>query len=147
MPRKLIFNPLSGDFDYIDTSIGPRTEEGVCATTDSVGDCVKVVGTRIAGKLDVRKVDITVAGDIPSIGIIISKATSTTCTVQLDGIMSGVVTGLTPGKAYFISPTSTLTLTPTVPTSGNIAWVQQMGEALDTDEFLIQPKSPTKRVG
>lgn len=119
-------------------------EDANCLATDIVGDCVKITGSRVSGRLQVTKIDIT--SDSKACGIIISKSTSTDCIVQLHGSMSGIYTSLTPDKSYMIDTAARLTDVVPIPPVAGYAYVQHMGHALSSDEFFVDPKLSMKKV-
>lgn len=123
-------------------------QDAGCLSADLVGDCVRISGPKVAGLIQVTKLDITVppAGR-GVVGIIIAKSTATACFVQLHGSMVGVYAALTPGGRYHVDSAARLTLTPPAPGVGTIAYAQFMGIALGVDELLLSPDQAIKRVG
>ena len=98
-----------------------------CAETVAVGDCVYSLGASVDTS-DPSDID-----TMPSIGVVVTKLTATTCKVQLSGILKNL-SGLTPNKQVFVAPDGTLT--DTVPTSG---LVQFMGIAIDATSIHLSP--------
>lgn len=118
-----------------------------CLSSDAVGSCVYVVGAAIGDYLQVRTVSPTVATNIPAVGIIVSKESSATCTVQLFGITT-ILTGLIPGSDYFIDLDGTLTAALPLAPPGQKYYIQPMGRALSDDQFYVSPSaSIIKRIG
>lgn len=134
---KYVFNPFTGNFDVVDASGVDATIKAICNATDSVGDCVKITSAKSANLYRVEKLDID-TDTKPAIGIIESKSTSTRCVVRILGILKGVYTGLVPGATYLVDTDSQLTQTLADPPSG-VRYVQIMGTAVSTDEFLVMP--------
>lgn len=112
------------------------TFQGVCAAGDAVGDMMYVSGS---GKA-VAKADAFTAAKMPAVGPIISKPTSTSCIIQVSGIVYDVFSGLTPGQTYFIGAGGTISL---VPPSPSVAYSQTIGISIDTDALLIVPSAVT----
>lgn len=135
-----VFNPLVGQFDV---DIDRQRFSAVCTAAEAVGDFVYAFGSS-----EVRTVDITDFNLMPAIGVIISKGTATSCIVQFLG-ESGVYTGLTPHRRYFIGHDSRASLTPPSPNfAGQTVYIQTIGVALDTDKLVVRPSDVmVKRVG
>lgn len=119
-----------------------QTFTGVCASGDIVGDLMYVSG----GSYAVSKVDVSDYAKMPSVGCIVSKPTATSCVIQTAGLVSGVYTGLTPGKIYFAGTNSRPTLTPPVPSSSQLLFHQAIGIALDATIMLIVANPNLTRV-
>lgn len=101
-----------------------------CGSSVSVGDIV-YPSTGIDNFV-VTNVNNTVAE--PSIGIVISKPTSVTCTVQIYGECSLIFTGLTRSKKVFLDTDGSLTTS--VPSSG---YLQKIGNCYENDKVFIDP--------
>jgi hypothetical protein len=114
--------------------------DALCPSTVAVGDLVRVAS---AGHVDIT--DITDITKLPAIGIVTAKATTTSCTVQTHGIVSGIFTGLTPGLLYYVALDSTLGPIP-VPTTGQVLFWQAVGVALDTTSLVLSPSFSLTRV-
>jgi hypothetical protein len=114
--------------------------DALCPSTVAVGDLVRVVSS---GHVD--KTDILDIASLPAIGIVTAKATTTNCTVQTHGIVSGLFTGLTPGLLYYVARNSTLGAIP-VPTSGEILFWQAVGVALTPTSLIFTPSLTLSRV-
>jgi len=129
----------------------PRSERILgranCLASDLVGDCVRITGPKVSNRYQVTKVDPTSSGEDQAVGVITRKYDPTTCVVQFHGPMSGVYTGLTPGKRYWIDSTARLTLAVATPAIGGVYYLQMMGVATDGDEILVDPHMPMKRRG
>lgn len=117
-----------------------------CDVSVSVGDVVYLTGIVISGAPGVDTVDIDVSGENPGIGVVIKKRTSTTCIIQVSGIVRQVYAGLTPGDFMFVAPGGNLTDTiPSPPSAGRRA-VQNVGSVLKSNEVLLDIKLPTYRI-
>lgn len=100
-----------------------------CLATDVVGDLVRISGP---GK-HVTKVNPLFAEQMPAIGIIVSKSSSTECMVQVSDLVANVVSGLTPGQVYYVGADGRLSSTPLV-----APYISQpCGIAIDTNLFLV----------
>lgn len=124
----------------ISSDLGGETLDADCLATDTVGDFVYITGDPIAGIYQVTKVDITDASNLPAIGVIVNKSTSTRCTVQLRGIVD-VSTWPSPpslvsNSNYWIGFDSKVASSVPVPVSG-ISLVQMVGKAVGPSELLI----------
>ena len=129
-------------------SAASSTLTASCTAADDLGDCVKISGDAVDGVYQVASVDITAADPNPACGIIISKSSPTDCVVQVSGIMSGIYTGLTSGRLYFVDVNSRLDTDPPVPPgAGDTRYVQSMGQAVSDDVIVLAPALPIKRVG
>ena len=129
-------------------SVASNTLTANCTAADDLGDCVKISGDAVAGVYQVTSVDITAPDPNPACGIIISKSSPTDCVVQVSGTMSGIYTGLTSGRLYFVDVNSRLDTAPPVPPGvGDTRYVQAMGQAVSDDVIVLAPAIPIKRVG
>lgn len=117
---------------------------GNCLASDEVGDCVRVTGAEVAGRVQVTKVDPTVPDTDQAVGIIVDKIDTTTCIVMLNGMMRDVYTGLVPGKRYWIGSDSKLTdVRPSPdPGVGSYYYLQLMGVAMDDEVLRLDPQLP-----
>lgn len=113
-----------------------------CAATDQPGDVVRISADVVGGIYQVAKIDIT---NIPmhlAVGVIVSKATTTRCTVQIGGQVAGLYSGLTPGKILFVGTDSRLThAVPTRPVAG-VKSVYHAAMALSSNVLLLNFQSP-----
>lgn len=116
-----------------------------CQATDQVGDLVYISGDSTAGVIQVTKVDITDYSKMPGVGAIISKSSSTQCMILRYGILS--VSGLIPGRTYFVGFDGTPTATrPVVVVVGQKAFVQVIGVAMDSSRLMLNPSFNLTRV-
>jgi len=120
----------------------------LCASTEAVGDIVKVTGDRVGLDYQVSKVDLATPGATPGVGVIVAKIGTTRCVVQIEGEIKGVYAGLTPGRTYFAGLDSRPSHTPPTPAVGGRAYLQTIGVALAADTLYLRPESDMKvRVG
>ena len=118
-----------------------------CLAGDAVGKCAYVTGPMIADRYQVTTCLPTDSDKIPAVGVIVEKTSPTECQVQVFGVTDSV-SGLTPGRAYFVGLNGSLVLLPPTPAPSSFAYIQPMGVALSTDRFLVSPSlSITKRIG
>lgn len=122
-------------------SLFPRSKvSAVCLASDAVGNAVFITGPAIGGIYQVSKADpLDGPSKMPAFGVIIFKATTTTCRVQVSGEMIGVVSSLTPGKVVFVSAAGTLAHSIATPGAGQLAYIQSMGLVLSSDIVLLRP--------
>lgn len=126
---------------------GPAGTDGASFTASclaglAVGQIVRVTG---AGPT-VAAVDLDDVAQMPACGLVVSKPTSTTATVQIAGLVSGL-SGLTPGGRYTVGPGAVLLLGgPPRPLSGQRA-VQLVGEALDATRLALRFSSTFTLIG
>lgn len=110
------------------------TFDANCPSGAAVGDAVYVSGAKVGGVVQVATCDITSYSAMPAVGVIISKASTTDCTVQYAGEVT-IFSSLTPGRVYMIDqngePTSSL------PAPGSSHYVQRLGIATSTDSMLL----------
>ena len=115
-----------------------------CQATDQVGDLVHISGDSTGGLIQVTKVDITDYSKMPGVGAIVSKSSSTQCMILRYGILS--VTGLVPGKTYFVDFDGTPTATRPVAGVGQKVFVQVIGVAMDSSRLMFNPSFNLTRV-
>ena len=117
---------------------------GNCLASDEVGDCVRVTGDQVGGRVQVTSMDPTNPTEDQAIGIIIDKINATTCMVIFQGTMRDVYTGLVPGKRYWVGSDAKLTdVLPSPAPAGGVYHLQLMGVAMDDEELLLNPQMPT----
>jgi len=117
----------------------PVKVRAACLPTDAVGHAVRISGDRVAGKLQVARVDIDAAqaSEARAFGIIASKPDALTCVVQTSGILADVLTGLTPGQLLFVSQDATLSgAPPSRPISGQRT-IQALAYAVASDAAIV----------
>lgn len=118
-----------------------------CTASDVVGNCVHISGPMVGDLYQVATVDPSDGSTFPAVGVIIAKESDTLCQVSVFGIID-VVSGLSPGRLYFVGAAGVLTQTlPTPPVAG-VAYIQSMGTAMDSSRFMVNPTYPVvKRIG
>ena len=84
--------------------------------------------------------------NLPAAGCVISNPSPLTAVVQTAGIVSGIFTGLTPGKTLFLGKNSKPSSTAPVPTSGELLFHQPIGIAVDFVTALLIPSITLTRV-
>lgn len=111
---------------------------GTCLSSAQLGDLVYMTG---GPGNEVRAVDITDFAKLPAIGCIQSKPTPTTCVVQTNNIITGVYSGLTPGKTHFVgSGANPKPVYPApVPGVGQSLFCQPIGIAVTSTILVLLP--------
>lgn len=102
-----------------------------CAVSVSIGDVV--YPSDATDNLVITNTDNTKLS--PSIGVVIAKPTTTTCTVQMFGECSLTFTGIQRSKKVFLDTDGTLTTS--VPGTG---YLQQMGFSYENTKVFIDPQ-------
>jgi len=110
---------------------------GVCPSTLVVSDWVYISGPSVGGNYQVDKVDIANFDKLPAVGVIIEKPTTTTCTVQWRGEVTGLGS-LVPRRVYFLQDTAKIGLA--VPAESG-QYVQRIGMALSSEVLLVSINS------
>lgn len=110
---------------------------GTCQAADAVGDLVRTSGAVAGGRYQVQKVDVDELGTYPAWATIISKNGATECEIQRGGVISGLYTGLIPGRRYFVGSDARPNLV--APTSAG-AYLQVIGVAVGSSELLFSPQ-------
>jgi hypothetical protein len=116
-----------------------------CLSSDDEGFAVYITGDMIGDRHQVSKIDIDSESPITGygFGVIRSKESATECVVQTGGILSGVFSGLVPGRRLFVSTTGTLDdVVPPKPSGGTVRHWQKAGYALTTSSILINFETP-----
>jgi hypothetical protein len=117
-----------------------------CLASDEVRHVVRVTADAVGGVYQVEKLDIVNPTVQPAFGVIVSKETSTRCTVQVSGLLSGIYTGLLAGRPLFVGDDSKLTHSvPTRPATG-MKLLYHAALALSDDVLLIRFQTPGKLV-
>lgn len=112
--------------------------EAECLSGDTVGKVVYIRADISAGRYVVETADPSTFSKMPAIGMIISKASSTICTVQFRGIVQGIYSGMTPGAMLFVSTTGSLVSSPPTPGPSRM-FIQNMGVALGSNVVGLEP--------
>jgi hypothetical protein len=116
----------------------------ICQPTDQVGDLVHISGDSLGGVIQVTKVDITDYSKMPGVGAIIGKSSPTQCKILRYGILS--VTGLVPGKIYFVDFDGTPTPIRPVAVGNQKVLIQVIGVAIDSSKLMLNPSFNLTRV-
>lgn len=139
----MLYTKTDGHLYFLDSS-GVETDlldivseilPGNCLSGDAVGDFVYITGNKVAGRVQVTKVDITNVSKMPAVGVIVNKDNPTTCDVQWSGEVLGVFTGLTAGSVYFVDTGGTATAS--LPTPGSDFYIQKVGIATSADSMVL----------
>jgi hypothetical protein len=94
----------------------------------------------------VSGVDVSTYAQMPAVGLIVSKSSTTDAVVQVEGEYR--TTALVTGRRYFINHLKHLAIAPPDPPSGGRVVVQIVGVALDPTRLLLAPNfSTVTRVG
>jgi len=104
-----------------------------CLASDAINQFVRVTGNTL-GLPNVTKVDPSDSTKMPAVGVIVQKATATTCLVQV----LGQITSFSPvvaGTWYYVAPTAfPSSVPPALP-----AISQVIGVGLGTTRLLLRP--------
>lgn len=106
----------------------------ICASGDLPGDCIYRTGVFVDDVPEVAKVDITNLTKMPAKGVIISKASTTACTVAYFGAYATGDTLVT-DKVYFVGADAR----PTITRPSGPAFIQIVGHALDAARLMVNP--------
>jgi hypothetical protein len=120
-----------------------------CLSTDAIGDPVIVTGPSVLTFPQVTRINIATTGlTKPAIGLIVTKATPTRCTVLTSGEFQFPTNTLIPGQPYWAAAAGGLTAVLPNPTPGTRLACQVIGTAIDSNRLLVHPeRRPTIRVG
>ena len=123
--------------------------EANCLSSDAVGDCVYIVGDRVGPLLQVTRGNPRILTQIPFVGVIDTKLTTTSCFVRTAGPLTGVYTGLLLNQQLWVGLNGRLTAVQSSITAlpGSKVAVQQMGVSLASDIVELWPLQPIIRVG
>jgi hypothetical protein len=122
-------------------AIRPPGFDAICGAGDTVGSGVYVSGSLVGGVPTVSTVDITDPAKMPAIGVIVSKASSTTCFVQFLDLVESLPFTFSTGSRVFFTNSG---LSNTIPSSSG-DFVQLAGIAADTDALMIGIGPPIRR--
>lgn len=118
------------------TTLQPETFAASCTSLELVGNFV-----RVSAASTVRNVDFTAVSEMHTAGVIISKATATSCVVQPRGVVSGLYSGLTPGAALFVDASARPVAGFSNPVIG-IRYIQNVAIALTANDILVSLRPP-----
>jgi hypothetical protein len=107
--------------------------------TDQVGDSVYIRG-QANGYYKVAKADPGNLNKMPVVGVIIRKWDFTSALMQVAGEVRGIYSGLTPGKQYWVGPSSRpIRFADFSPGPGERYLAQELGQALDVGVLWLLP--------
>lgn len=111
---------LDGRFTTLEATVaGLASDAGpyTCLTTDDIGEWVYV-----SAASTIALADADGSGTYPALGVIVAKPTTTSCTVRVAGLVTGL-SGLTAGAVYYLDTTAGgITATPpTAPAAAPVA--------------------------
>lgn len=118
----------------------PGLFSATCAASVAVGQFVKLDGTAGPG---VEPADAFFVAKIPSIGVVVDKPTTTSCSVRTLGA-AAVFSGLLAGKVYWLNALGTIDAAPPVAPLGTVRFAQAVGYALDSTTLMVDV-DPTVR--
>jgi hypothetical protein len=118
-----------------------------CTSAEAIGDFVRVSGTQVSNRDQVRKADPSSYAKLPAVGVVISKPTPTTCLVQWMGETPEIFSGLAAGSLYFLGADSRIADNPPAPV-GRDMFIQAVAVALSDKKAYIRPTNNVyRRVG
>lgn len=103
-----------------------------CQASDAVGNVVRSNGSASA------VTTVTCSQSFPAVGIIIAKASATSCTVQTYGLCIGVVSGLSPNSRYYVGGDGKPATVATAFSQGT--YIQLIGFAVASNALFVQPR-------
>lgn len=103
--------------------------DATCTASEAIGQPVYVSGINTVSQADASSES---TADV--VGFVVAKASTTSCTVRTNGVVSGL-SGLTPGTTYFLSETTGGITSAPVTTSGAVLFA--IGKALSSTELII----------
>lgn len=117
--------------------------QAACPSAALLGDMVYIDGERTGDIYPVRRCDISAQYQRPA-GMIVFKATSTSCLVQLFGEISDIYSGLTPGGHLFLGHGAGARLTHVFPGPATTTklYSQLAGMALASDRLFLDIQEP-----
>jgi len=128
-----VLNPLSAS--RAEAAFSPRTLPATCQASDAAGDCVYVTGDMSGGRYLVSKSDPNDPAKLPAIGVLVAKLTATECTIQVEGALEGLYSGLLPGRLLYVGNDGR-------PTHAIPAVAQIIGVASSTTGLVVNPVTP-----
>lgn|SRR5574343_166764 len=129
----------------------PRSEGTIatagCTAAEAVGDLVYISGPKVGADYTVRKADITDFSKMPAAAVVVFKISPTRAVIQFQG-ETGLYSGLTPGRVYWVSDAGVPTITPPTVTGGQRKYWQSVGVATDSARIKLEFQKDLKtRVG
>lgn len=122
-----VYYDTGGEEPVPPTPASADTFEAICLATNVVGDAVYAYDNAVGDIYKVRRADPRDTAKMPALGIIVSKETSTECTVQFIGGVTGVYGGMTVNQRLFVSAVGRLADSPPTALPGGYALIQPMG--------------------
>ena len=116
MALKIVFNPFTGNLDWVQTSstsiVSDLVLESVtCDSSVAVGDIVRFDGSEFI------KAQADSFANSRAVGVCESKDSATVCDVRIAGETGSIFTGLDPNNDYFLSSSVAGEVSTTFPTS------------------------------
>jgi hypothetical protein len=155
-PASLVVHIQHSISGYVAWGVGVSTGSGppppptnnfvfsaTCSAGNAVGDCVYFSGPEIVGVAQVAAADPSTIGKMPAVGVIISKAGPTNCTVQRLGRadLTGAGFSFSAGDRLFVALNSKVSKS--VPTPGaspsGYVLVQPIGVAAAPESVELNP--------
>lgn len=106
-----------------------------CDNSVLVGDCVYIISfmdsVYTVGRADMRHVS-----KLPTVGIVVTKESSTKCVVQLSGLIEGIYSGLLIGKSVFVGLDGQITQS-SLRDADNDIFLQIMGSGISPNSILL----------
>lgn len=118
------------DIEALQSSVSSQKSDVsglTCLSGDAVGDAVYISAANTVAKADADD-----TAKIPAVGLIVSKQSSTSCTVRFNGLVTGL-TSLTAGAIYYLSATAGA-ITATAPTA---PYAAPIGLAVSTTTLFV----------
>jgi len=115
-----------------------------CTSAEAVGDFVRISGSQVSNRDQVRKADPADYSKLPAVGVVISKSTTTSCLVQWMGETPEIFSGLSAGNLYFLGTDSKIANTPPAPI-GRDMFIQTVAVAVSSKKVYIRPSNNVYR--
>lgn len=113
-------------------------ENALCNATVYVGAAVRMSGSTVVNA------QANAIANSRVIGIVIAKPTATTCDIQMCGVTTAVLAGLSIGSYYFLSDATAGLITTVVPTAASSV-VINIGQPRSSTIFFVQLTTPIIR--
>jgi hypothetical protein len=135
MSNKVVFNPFTGNLDYVDDDSSPVDSNVVienvpCNSIVSAGDWIVMQ----SGQAEQAQANSLTNSNV--LGVVISKSTSVLCNVRIAGVTESLFTALDPTKEYYLSASTPGEMT-TTPPSGNGEIVLILGQPYTDERFVV----------
>ena len=125
-------NVISSSNQFLIADCEASVSIGDCAYVESYDETSKIYKVNTANIREIRK--------MPAIGIVISKETDITCTVQMFGRLEGIYGGMTITKPVFVGADGRATQVPPKPHDLNVnsdMFLQMLGSSIGQDVILL----------